>query len=213
MLLISKAATRAKNKASPYNIVLRNKKQINYHHQSGFNLIELSATLSILSITLATAAPHLSETVASVRLRSLSFELQTTLNLARQSAIATNLNAIICPLKPTNEQQCSDDTDFNANWSYGWLVYSDKNNNNQLDDTDTILHQNALKNKTNIVFNQRGRLRFFSDGSSRSAGFYLCNGSTTKTRHIKLLYTGRSRVTEIGTEKQQSICLSARSEK
>ena len=208
MLFTSKRVNQARDKSGQLNTQYNKHAAINQRHCSGFSFIEISITLSILSISLMTTLPHSSEIIASTRLKTTSYSLQRSLNLARQNALTTTLNTYICPLKTSHDSECSNDTDFNADWSHGWIVYSDLNDNNQLDDSDKIIQKNTLNKKVNIVFNQRGRLRFFHDGSARSAGFYLCSSSTSKTRHMKLLHTGRSRVTEIDTEKQQSICLS-----
>jgi len=89
-------------------------------------------------------------------------------------------------------------------------VFEDLNDDNELNKNDNILYTNALNGKINLVFNQRGRLRFFNDGSARSAGFYICNNNSKETRHIRLLHTGRSRTTDIQTKKQELICLEAK---
>ena len=188
----------------------RNK--INY----GFTLIELSMSLGILSIVTITSAPHFSNFIDKVKLTSTTRQLKNTLSTARQHAISDSHPVNICALEASNEIKCASETGFNSNWSYGWIIYSDVNNNNQYDNnTDYLISISQITDNVGVVFNQQGRLRFFSNGSARSAGFYICvskrNGDTENTfRHIKLLYSGRSRVVNTSEEKNRLICESAR---
>ena len=173
---------------------------------TGLSLIETLCTLAILSILVATAAPNLAIFSANTELRTTTQELKNSLSLARQYAI-TNASIIhICAINSQDQNKCKDNTQFNSNWSNGWIVYSDDNANNQYDDSDTLIQKNTNNKRIAIVFNQRGRLRFFPDGSSRSAGFYLCNANITETNHIRLLFSGRSRVAKTGNERHQIIC-------
>jgi len=172
----------------------------------GFSLIESMITLSILSILVMTSTPSFSKLINNNKVKTTSYNLKSSLSLARQYAISNSVPVNLCALASLENTQCSGDTGFNSNWSHGWIVYADQNDNNQYDESDLLL--NVIKNthKVGVVFNQQGRLRFFQNGSARSAGFYLCNQSTAETRHVKLLYSGRARTTKIMTQRQQLIC-------
>ena len=78
---------------------------------------------------------------------------------------------------------------------------------NQLNNGDTILVRRKLPQSTHLIFNQTGRLRFFPDGSARSAGFYICGADTTEFRHIKLLHSGRIRSTAKAPNAIKKRCL------
>ena len=179
-----------------------NNKKIN-----GFTLTELLVAISILSIITMTGTPSLSGIINNVSVRTTSYELSTTLRLARNDSTTNSTHVNLCALSNTSQNpECSSHTNFNSSWSNGWLVYADHNDNNTFDENDILINHTQNTGNVSIVFNQRGRLRFFPDGSSRSAGFYLCKQSGAQSRHIRLLYSGRSRTTKTITEKQQSIC-------
>ncbi|MGH1543457.1 MAG: GspH/FimT family pseudopilin [Arenicella sp.] len=170
----------------------------------GISLLETIFTIAIISITLSFAIPSFSASLANNRLITSNNSLITSLTLARQKAIGSSVDVYLCEL--TEDLGCNQERSFNANWSQGWLVFADTNGNRELDETDTIIEINQRHKKhTAIVFNQRGRLRFRADGTSRSAGFYLCNKAGF--RHIYLLHTGRPRTSKQLTIKQQSRCL------
>lgn len=177
--------------------------------QSGFSLIETMIALAIVSILITTAIPSFSSIINQTRLSTTSYKLQHSLALARQSAISSGNKVHLCALDPNDPNKCEESRKFNSNWSQGWMVFADVNDNNELDSHDNILSINNTPHTINIVFNQRGRLRFFPDGSARSAGFYICNKKSEENRHIKLLYSGRARTTKISKNSQLITCLSA----
>ena len=180
----------------------------NTRFSSGFSLIECVATLCIISILTAAGSPYLLNYIKKTALLTTSSKLQQSLMMARQHAITHQVTVHVCLLSGPSSKTCGDNKNHNTSWSYGWLVYADNNNNNQLDSSTELLRTEANTNDITIVFNQRGRLRFFSNGSARSAGFYLCSTYSKQARHIKLLFTGRVRTAHSMTKKQKNICLS-----
>ncbi len=172
----------------------------------GFNLIELMVSLSILLIITAFAAPSFASLISSNRLTTTTNTLLQSLNSARSYAITRHKNVHLCPIDNPGELKCSDDYSANASWSAGWLIFSDNDGDAQLSDEQELLAVVDSAKAANVLFNQRGRLRFFPDGSSRSAGFYLCNKNGTRYKHIYLLHTGRARINETLSPKQKRRC-------
>ena len=172
----------------------------------GFSLVESTIVLSIMAILIMTSVPSFSKFITEAEVTNVSYKLSTSLNLARQYAINHSTPVHLCALKSLKSIECNYNTDFNSNWSYGWIVYADKNDNNRYDESEPLINVVRNTRDVNIVFNQRGRLRFFQDGSARSAGFYLCKQTTSENRHIRLLYSGRARTSKSMSEKQQLIC-------
>lgn len=154
----------------------------------GFSLIELLVSMSILAILSSIAVPNLQKYIHKSQLDTTRYSLRSVLSLARQTAISTGYDTYICELK---KNDCNPKRPFNANWSNGWIAFIDINNNQELDLNDDIIQMQQQKKDIAIIFNQRGRLRFRSNGSARSAGFYLCNH--THANHILILYSGRTR--------------------
>jgi len=173
----------------------------------GFTFLELIITLSMIGIMSAIALPSFSNLLANTRVTNTANQLQTTLNMARNHAVMNHLTIIVCRAANSQLSECEDEHPSNVNWHHGWMIYQDDNGNNELDEADQLLH--VFKNNgPAVVFNQRGRLRFFSDGSSRSAGFYICAKNSERMRHLYLLYSGRSRVDKTLSEKQRTTCKS-----
>ena len=156
---------------------------------SGYSLIELIFTISIVAILCGIAIPSLQSFIEQNKINSASLQLRTVLSLARQTAISHGKNTYVCEL--INNNQCNTDRPFGAIWSQGWLTFEDVNQNAELDSHDSIISIHHNKKGVGVIFNQRGRLRFRPDGSARSAGFYVCTKDSAK--HILLLYSGRSR--------------------
>jgi len=171
----------------------------------GFTFIELIITTSILAVISALAVPSLSSLLADVRIGNKTNELHTALVMARNHATINQHVVIVCRASNRDLNECASEYPSNVNWQHGWLIYEDQNRNNHLDKSDQLLH--VFRNQDiAVVFNQRGRLRFFPDGSARSAGFYICSARSKRMRHLYLLYSGRSRVDDNLSEKQRAIC-------
>lgn len=189
-----------------------------YFHQStfaqkssnGFSLIEVMISICILVILSGTAVPSLSDFINKLKLGSRSAQLSETLMHARNHAINNAVIVQVCQLSDDGQTACSNNRDFRAAWSTGWLSFVDRNGNNDYDNNDLLLRVNKNEVSVNVVFNQRGRLRFFANGSARSAGFYLCDANAKHHRHIRLLHTGRVRSEQTQSAEHREICRSSR---
>lgn len=76
---------------------------------SGFTLIELMVVIAIAAIMLGLAIPSFKEFIASQRVKSASYELSTSLLIARSEAIKRNADVTISPATANT-------------WSAGWTV-------------------------------------------------------------------------------------------
>jgi type IV fimbrial biogenesis protein FimT len=77
--------------------------------QAGFTLIELMTVVTIAIIMMAIAVPSFKNFIASQRVKSASYEISTTLLLARSEAIKRNTNVTIAPSTANT-------------WTAGWTV-------------------------------------------------------------------------------------------
>ena len=171
-----------------------------------FTIIELLISISIIGVLTSVAVPSFNSIIEKNEVKTLAFTLNTSLKHARNHAIQYQEIVIVCQINETNLTQCNPQRQRYANWQNGWLVYVDLNNNNELDKTDEILITHQPNNQTAVIFNQQGRLRFFPNGTARSAGFYFCKKQSKFTQYIRLLHTGRSRVSQALSEKQRLQC-------
>lgn len=172
--------------------------------QLGVNLLELIISVSIISISISLAAPGFNKLIEKNRVIITTNQMITSLHLARSSAVSTSKNVHIC--RKTTDNRCNTNYPYNADWSDGWLVFIDNNSNANHDPEDTVIQIINNSKNTKIIFNQRGRLRYFPTGFSRSAGFYICGKNRNYFRHIYILRTGRVRYTKELTNRQKSKC-------
>ncbi|HNB01701.1 MAG TPA: GspH/FimT family pseudopilin, partial [Nitrosomonas sp.] len=89
----------------------------------GVTLIELLVTLSVLSILLTIGVPSFNQFSTSSRLNSYSNTLFSHMALARSEAIKRNSRVVVC--KSSDGLSCTN----SGNWSQGWVVFVDLDNN------------------------------------------------------------------------------------
>lgn len=176
--------------------------------QGGVSLLQLMVTVAIAVILTGTAVPSFASLLAKTRVTTQNSAVIQTLSLARSYAVSRQQTVHICQLDPTTNNRCDQKRGYNSDWSHGWLLFADGNANNEFDHKDELLRIVKMPETVNIVFNQRGRLRFFPDGRARSAGFYLCDQQSQNVRHVYLLHTGRTRTDHNLSARQKSICKS-----
>jgi type IV fimbrial biogenesis protein FimT len=175
---------------------------------NGFSLLELIITLSVTTILTSVAVPSFSAMIHNGHIKAASVRLSSTLALSRNHALSTGITVVVCQAKNSDMRSCSGSRRRNTRWSSGLISYADLNGNDVLDESDQILSTIQSRNGISMVFNQNGRLRFFADGSARSAGFYLCSKASKQERHLKILHTGRTRTAAKMADRNRQTCLS-----
>ncbi len=129
--------------------------------EQGFTIIEtLTAMAVAASLTLA-AVPSLTHTVQRQRLAETVNELNLAISLGRSEAMARGERVALVPLR-TND------------WSSGWRLYVDRNNNGEQDageDTLRVFERSGAR----LEFRAWGApasqvMSFTSDGYLRRAG-------------------------------------------
>lgn len=80
---------------------------------SGFTLIELVVTVTVIGVLAAIAMPNMTALINGSRLTSEASELASALQLARAEAVRRNARVTICP--STNGTACTPSTDW-ARW-------------------------------------------------------------------------------------------------
>ena len=176
------------------------------NRQDGYSLIEALMALTIMFILTGVAVPSLSTMLRKNEVKVNSGLLNASLKMARNQALASGTMVHVCAMASQDTTICDPRRNYNANWSTGWLVFADLNENNELDAYDNIIQSTLNQGQARIVFNQRGRLRFFPNGSARSAGFYICDPQSNEIIHLRLLHTGRTRSLDQLSEQRKSIC-------
>ncbi len=140
---------------------------------SGFTLFELLITLSVLSITLSIAVPHLQGVIDRAELAATSQQFLAAVNRTRSEAIKRNAFVVMRAA---------------GSWDQGWIIFEDRNQNAEQDPDESVLFvhnkQSALKIQGNGVMTRY--IGFGGNGRSRQAtGAFLagtlqiCNSSAT----------------------------------
>ncbi len=97
-----------------------------YH--SGFTLVELMVAIAVLGILSAVALPSFSNLLKSNRMATQANSLIAGFNYARNEAVNRGVNIRVEPVVAGTD------------WSRGWLVRIDGNNDNDFDDAeDTVI--------------------------------------------------------------------------
>ncbi|HED35090.1 MAG TPA: prepilin-type N-terminal cleavage/methylation domain-containing protein [Gammaproteobacteria bacterium] len=182
---------------------------------SGFTLVELMITVSIVAILLTVGVPSLRTFMQGNQLIASTNELISALHVARSEAIKLNSKVSIC--SSSNGTSCSG----SSSWKEGWIVFVDADG--LLDgtgaactavNTDCLLrvHEGFTDNQltvkgvdsnsaaiTSFTFTSRG-LPKANNGSSQSGVFSICSlnatGNTIRSRAVVLSLSGRVRVSD-----------------
>lgn len=135
----------------------------------GFTMVELLTTIVVLAVLLAIASPGLATFINSSRLRATHAELVSALTLARSEATKRGSMVVVQALAPVTG------TEFSG----GWQVFEDVNDNGSLDDGETVVRAypaltgnqrfGTVGGVSMAAFNPRGFLK-----TSAPVEFRLC---------------------------------------
>jgi type IV fimbrial biogenesis protein FimT len=158
---------------------------------TGFSLIEMLTTMSILAILLAIASPGLASLTSANSLSSAQSELAASLMLARGEAMKRGSSVGLAAMAPVTGSE----------FSAGWTVFVDSNGNGRFDAGETIVRQEPTQHSdvrvalgsgaTAIIFNSRGFL-----SPSSLATFTLCSPLATKGYIVRVEPVGLSDVSD-----------------
>jgi type IV fimbrial biogenesis protein FimT len=143
--------------------------------ESGFTLIELMITLTVVTILLATAVPYLGNFTKNNRLVTQTNDFVIAVQLARSEAVKRGINTIICP--SSNQTSCSGNA---SDWQNGWLVFSDFNLNGSLEPgasaplceetEDCLMRTGSGLSNNNTLTTTATMLRFLPTGMASNGG-------------------------------------------
>ncbi|WP_394200160.1 GspH/FimT family pseudopilin [Shewanella waksmanii] len=122
---------------------------------TGFNLVEMMTTL-VIAITLTSVAlPSLTELYLAFRTEMAIRSIQSTLQLARNSAINYGARVSACPIV---DGSCHND------WRQGITIFIDLGEPNTLDGQDQVLLTTGSFHQDDFVRYNRAAIRFQRDG-------------------------------------------------
>lgn len=181
--------------------------------QSGFKLLELAVTLTILSVLASVGMSNWSDLTEKEAVKGHVNALLGAMRFARSEAIKKNVRVVICPrdlaatpVGATNGTAYPCNTASGAPWEKGWIIFVDQSANNQFNATDTLLQEqgalsgsggitmnNGSSNGDRIVFRNSGVLYY---GAS-NIKFLPASGNTARGSMVCISMQGRARVLPI----------------
>lgn len=168
---------------------------------SGFTITELMIVVAILAILGGLALPGFQSFMASSRLTTAANEMLAAIMSARSEAIKRGKRVVLC--KSSDASTC----DNALNWSSGWIVFVDDNNDAARANTEELLRvgqstaavtATADANVANYIsFAARGSA-LLTSGASQGGNITLCITGQS-SRQLVLITTGRVSVVRGGT--------------
>jgi len=171
---------------------------------SGFTLLEMLITLSILGILAVMAVPSLMDTVNRMAVTSASRSINTALSLARSEAVKRGRNVAICP--------SASGTDCAAgSWSAGWIVFVDANGDangasGSVDSGDEVIRVfTALADIDMSASPTTNLLSYDNKGFGNMSAvttFTLCpvDGNEANAKAVEISLSGRARTISTGVD-------------
>lgn len=165
----------------------------------GFSLTESLVACSVATTLAGLAIPPMNNMLHDLRMQSAVGSFVSALHLARSEAIKRNGRAVLC--KSADGQACS----ASGDWSQGWLVFHDGNNNAAFDEGEAMIGQHGampsglrlsgnLPVSRYVSYSATGTAKLTS-GAFQAGTFTVCPAKTHQSavRQIVLSPTGRPR--------------------
>lgn len=133
--------------------------------ESGFTLPELLIVMAVAGILAAIAVPSFQSLTQSQQVKNASFELFSSLSLARSEAIKRNANVTVTPASATN-------------WGQGWTIASA---------AGTIKSQAALKGVSITAAGTPASVVYARTGRTTAAASFQIDASTGATTNIRCI--------------------------
>ncbi|ALN58972.1 Type IV fimbrial biogenesis protein [Lysobacter enzymogenes] len=169
----------------------------------GISVIEVALALAVVAVLTGVAAPAALSALLAVRYASVRAALGESVLMSNRVSVASGGVAVVCPSDPGG--RCRDDAD----WSSGWLVYADIDEDRRFGAGDVLLRrQPPLPDGLRLVTTDgRRRIVFHPDGSNSGSNvtFSLCSRSGDRVESLVLSNAGRLRIAP-GSDEQRSAC-------
>jgi type IV fimbrial biogenesis protein FimT len=162
------------------------------HKTTGFTLIELILTLSIVSIILSLAIPSFTQFLDKSKVRANTQRLVQVLQLSRTTAISENVLVTVCPTD--NGADCRSD------WSQGYMSFKDNDGNRSFDSIDEKLFEFISNDEKSVIswraFGIKSSLQWLTTGitNHQNGTFELCYDNNAElARGLFITKAGRIR--------------------
>lgn len=168
---------------------------------SGFTLLELLITISIVGIIAAFAVPSFREMIANNRLAAQTNEVTSLISFARSEASKLS-QGVVTVCASSDSASCSE----SSNWENGLIVFRDDDMNRVVDTTDQLLKVNGSlaggntltirdmtsDGKSYVQFDSKGFPR--ASATDETAGtFVICDDrGAAEARAVSINFSGQA---------------------
>ncbi|MEB8430981.1 GspH/FimT family pseudopilin [Cocleimonas sp. KMM 6892] len=153
---------------------MKNRSKI--RNNSGFTLIEMIVTISIVAIFASIAVPSFSQLIRNNKIPTTTNEFISSMVLARSEALKRSRNVIVCA--STDQLSCNGGTDYSG----GWIVYDDCNGDGSPTAVAVDCNDDNLEEEQEIIKVHNGFDRMFINGTANNITFLFSGrvaGNTT----------------------------------
>ena len=161
--------------------------------QQGVSLLELMISVVVIAVVAGLAVPSFREMTRNNRLDVAADTLFSHLLMARNHAVTHSETVRICA---RDQDQCASGDEFD--WSKGWLVFEDLDDDKDLDPGERVLAEYAPGADISRITFRTGesRLRYLHNGIGYPNGtFNVCDTSTPAAgRKVIVHRNGRPRL-------------------
>lgn len=137
----------------------------------GFTLIELIIVITILGILTSIALPAFTGFISDQRIKTASFDVISTLMLARSEAIKRNTNVTV--------------TSVGSNWANGWSVTATMGGAITTISSQAAYKKLTIKGPASLSYNSSGRL------ATAASTIEISNNDSSSVRCISIDLSGR----------------------
>lgn len=167
--------------------------------QSGFTVIELMITVTILAVLAAVAIPSFGSMIQNSRRTATVNELIANLMLARSEAAKRGQPVTLCGNTSSGGTSCTGAT----NWNYGWMVFLDPDGDGAITsaaDAVKLYVNDARESGLTITSSTGGTghiiLRPFNQAGTAGSITVCDKRGAAHARRVCLSNNGRARVSE-----------------
>lgn len=154
---------------------------IHLKKNSGFTLIEMIVTVTIVAIFASFAVPSFSELIKNNRIPTTANEFISSLVLARSEALKRSRDVSLCA--SNNQTTCNGGTDY----SDGWIVYADCDGNDALTAGPVDCNDDSVLDEEEIIKVHNGFEKIFINSGSNNITFLfsgrIANATTFNLGH------------------------------
>lgn len=160
-------------------------------HSFGLTVLELLATVALLAVLLAIAAPSVGNLLLESRMVTAVNGLVHALHLARSAAVQQVRPVVVC--RSSDGAGCAAPGD----WASGWLVFvnTDRDDPPAVDPGERVLHVMQPVPDTSIRSNRAAFVLQPADQRATNGTVTFCDRrGAAAARAVIVSYTGRPRV-------------------